>query len=79
MQKVMYVPDLAGYLGMTESSIRTHLSRCNWNAVPPPIRLGGRIAWIRDDVDDFLQQKSAQANKIKKNGNRSRKSGSSTQ
>ena len=76
MQKVvLYVPDLAQYLGLTETSIRTHVYRCNWSVIPPPIRLGGRIAWRKIDVDNFLQEKAdqSQVEEIKKGRGRPRK------
>lgn len=57
-QAVMYVPDVARYLGLTETSVRTHVYRKNWSAVPPPMRLGGRIGWRKEDIDNFLEQKA---------------------
>ena len=57
-QAVMYVVDMAKYLGMSETAIRAHLTRKNYNAVPKPIYLGKRIAWRKQDVDEWLKQKS---------------------
>lgn len=56
---VLYVADLAKLLGRTEAAIRTGVNRgVEW--LPKPFPMGRRLAWRRQDVDDFL---AAQAGK----------------
>ena len=58
--KIMYVPDLARALGMTEGALRGHLNRESWPAaIPPPIKIGARWAWLIDGVNAWLQDKAA--------------------
>ncbi len=54
-QLVIHVADLARALAVSEAAIRSHISRRNWpRAIPAPIRIGRRWAWIRRDVESWL-------------------------
>ena len=64
-QAVMYVRELSVYLGLSETAIRAHLCRKNYCAVPKPIYLGHRIAWRKEDVDQWLYYKTKEEQKRK--------------
>lgn len=58
MSKLMYnVSELSAILGFTVSAIHAHLARKNFDAVPPPIRLGRRLAWPVESVNQWLDAK----------------------
>lgn len=57
MQRIYYINDLAGILGTSPASIHGHLARRNYEAVPPPIRLGHRLAWPAEVLDSWLSKK----------------------
>jgi predicted DNA-binding transcriptional regulator AlpA len=58
MSKLLYnVNELSAILGFTVSAIHAHLARKNFDAVPPPIRLGRRLAWSTEAVDLWLAEK----------------------
>lgn len=61
MSEVMYVREVANYLGLSETAVRSHVHRKNFDSIPPPIRLGIRLAWLKTDVDAFLQAKASKA------------------
>jgi len=53
---VLYVPQLAAKLGRTESAIRTGVNRgVDW--LPPRVDMGGRLAWRRTTVDQWLEKR----------------------
>jgi len=63
--KLLYnVNELAAILGFTVPAIHAHLARKNFEAVPPPVYLGRRLAWPVEAVDQWLAAKvqSATAN-----------------
>ncbi|MDR1658974.1 MAG: hypothetical protein LBR94_01365 [Desulfovibrio sp.] len=43
------------------SAIHGHLARKRFDAVPPPMRLGRRLAWLAESVDGWIDDKAAQA------------------
>lgn len=52
---VLYVPDVARRLGRSVASIRNAVARGSpW--LPPPFRLGRRVAWYRPDFDQALRR-----------------------
>lgn len=53
------VEQLAKILGFTVPAIHAHLARENFEAVPPPIRLGRKLAWTEELVDSWIQAKIA--------------------
>ena len=55
---------LAEELGCTVSSIYNHVHRKNFNAVPRPIRLGRKLVWTREAVEEWLQAKLKQAENV---------------
>ena len=48
---------LAEELGCTVSSIYNHIHRKNFNAIPRPIRLGRKLIWPREAVEEWLENK----------------------
>lgn len=54
---LIYVPELAGLLGLTENAVRVRLAR-GGNGLPPHVRIGKRIAWRRRDVEKWLNRLS---------------------
>lgn len=66
-QLLIYISDLARALAVSEASIRSHLSRHHWPAsIPPPLRLGRRWAWRKQDVEQWLADLAGKP--IKKEG-----------
>lgn len=66
-QLLIYIPDLARALAVSEASIRSHLQRSHWPAsIPPPLRLGRRWAWRKQDVEQWLADLAGKP--IKKEG-----------
>jgi predicted DNA-binding transcriptional regulator AlpA len=62
VQKRFYnIQELATILGKTVSAIHGHLARKQFDAVPPPMRLGRRLAWLVESVDGWIDAKAAQA------------------
>lgn len=55
MKALLYVPELALILGMTETAVRCAVQRRS-PAIPNPVRVGRRIAWRQVDVDRWLQE-----------------------
>ena len=62
VQKRFYnIQELATILGKSVSAIHGHLARKQFDAVPPPMRLGRRLAWLVESVDGWIDTKAAQA------------------
>lgn len=61
---VIYIPEVARKMGMTEAAVRGHIQR-NTDAIPPWFPLGKskrpRIAWRRSTVDAWLEKQEQQA------------------
>ena len=55
------IEDISTMLGMTNAAIYGHLARKQFDAVPPPIKLGRRLAWLVDAVDLWIKDKATQA------------------
>jgi len=55
------IEELSIILGKSIASIHGHLARKQFDAVPPPIKLGRRLAWQVESVDAWIDDKSAQA------------------
>jgi len=55
------IQELAIIIGKTVASIHGHLSRKQYDAVPPPMKLGRRLAWLDDAVDAWIADKAARA------------------
>jgi predicted DNA-binding transcriptional regulator AlpA len=62
VQKRFYnIQELATILGKSVAAIHGHLARKQFDAVPLPMRLGRRLAWLVDSVDAWIAQKALQA------------------
>lgn len=59
-QQILYVPDLARMLGMTEASVRGHFYRRS-GAIPKGFKLGTKLAWRRATVLQFLEDRERRA------------------
>lgn len=53
MTEVLFVPDLARKLGKTDAAIRAAAQRKS-DAIPPPFRMGRKLAWRANKVDAWL-------------------------
>ena len=62
VQKRFYnIEELSTILGKSIAAVHGHLARKQFDAVPPPMKLGRRLAWLVDAVDAWIEQKAAQA------------------
>ncbi|MDR1988233.1 MAG: transcriptional regulator [Candidatus Peribacteria bacterium] len=53
-QRFYYIEDMAELLGKSVVSIHGHLARKQYDAVPPPMRLGRRLVWLVEAVDEWI-------------------------
>lgn len=58
--EVLYVPELAKMLGMTEAAVRGHFYRRS-GAIPKGFKLGTKLAWRRATVLQFLEDRERRA------------------
>jgi hypothetical protein len=59
MSELLYdIDELAIELKTTPQAIRQHLFRKNFNAVPPPVKLGRRMVWMKDHVIAWLKERA---------------------
>jgi len=60
MEKLVYnIDELAVALGFKSvGAVYKHVNRKNWDAIPPPVRLGARLVWPRDTVKMWLSAKN---------------------
>lgn len=73
-QQILYVPDLARLLGMTEKAVSTRAQRMDKAirekkrldnpSLPPGFKLGNKWAWRRVTVDKWLKAKDAMGERI---------------
>jgi predicted DNA-binding transcriptional regulator AlpA len=62
VQKRFYnIQELATILGKSVAAIHGHLARKQFDAVPPPMRLGRRLAWLVEFVDSWIEAKADRA------------------
>ena len=62
VQKRFYnIDELATILGKSIAAIHGHLARKQFDAVPPPLKLGRRLAWQVESVDAWIEAKVAEA------------------
>ena len=62
VQKRFYnIEELSTILGKSIAAVHGHLARKQFDAVPPPMKLGRRLAWLVDSVDVWIDGKAAQA------------------
>jgi len=57
-QRFYYIEDMAELLGKSATSIYAHLGRKQYDAVPPPMRLGRRLVWLVEAVDEWISIKA---------------------
>uniref|UniRef100_I2Q0Z9 Putative transcriptional regulator n=1 Tax=Desulfovibrio sp. U5L TaxID=596152 RepID=I2Q0Z9_9BACT len=55
------IEELSIILGKSIASIHGHLARKQFDAVPPPIKLGRRLAWQVESVNEWIDTKASQA------------------
>ena len=62
MKKAFFnIFEVASMWGTTPASIYAHLYRRNYDAVPPPIRLGRRLAWPAEELEAWIRRKTEAA------------------
>jgi len=62
VQKRFYnIQELATIFGKSVAAIHGHLARKQFDAVPPPMRLGRRLAWLVEYVDGWIADKADKA------------------
>ena len=62
VQKRFYnIQELAIILGKSVAAIHGHLARKQFDAVPPPMHLGRRLAWLVEFVDSWIEAKAVKA------------------
>ena len=62
MRKAFYnTSEMAAMLGLTVASIQAHLFRKNYEAVPPPVHLGRRLAWPVEATEAWVCQRTEAA------------------
>jgi predicted DNA-binding transcriptional regulator AlpA len=62
VQKRFYnIEELSTILGKSIAAVHGHLARRQFDAVPPPMKLGRRLAWLVESVDAWIEQKALQA------------------
>jgi predicted DNA-binding transcriptional regulator AlpA len=60
-QRFYYIEEMSEILGKSAVAIHGHLGRRQYDAVPPPVRLGRRLAWVVEAVDEWIDSKVANA------------------
>jgi len=56
--EIMTRSEVANLLRMSPQALSNHVGRKNWEAVPPPIVIGGRNKWRKDQVVKWIESKS---------------------
>ncbi|MDR3055706.1 MAG: hypothetical protein LBU53_09940 [Zoogloeaceae bacterium] len=56
-QRFYYIEDIASLLGKSVSAIYGHLSRKQYDAVPPPMKLGRRLVWLVETTEEWINAK----------------------
>lgn len=59
-KRVIGINELSVCLDTSVAAIRAHLQR-DTGAAPKPFKLGRRLAWTTDMVEDFLKKKELEA------------------
>jgi predicted DNA-binding transcriptional regulator AlpA len=52
------IEEMSILLGKSIAAIHGHLARKQYDAVPPPMKLGRRLAWLVSAVDVWIEAKS---------------------
>lgn len=62
LEKKFYnIEEMSAILGKSIASIYGHLARKQFDAVPMPMKLGRRLAWLVTGVDEWVLGKVAEA------------------
>lgn len=59
-KKFYNIEEMSAILGKSIASIYGHLARKQFDAVPPPMKLGRRLAWLVSGVDEWVDSKLKQ-------------------
>ncbi|MDL2268601.1 hypothetical protein LJC71_11505 [Desulfosarcina sp. OttesenSCG-928-A07] len=60
-KKFYNIEEMSTILGKTIASIYGHLARKQFDAVPVPMKLGRRLAWSVQAVDEWIERKMVEA------------------
>lgn len=60
MSDLMFIPEAARKLGLTEAALRGHVYRRS-GAVPKPFKMGRKLAWRRATLDTWLAHRERTA------------------
>jgi len=60
MSDLMFIPEAAKKLGLTEAALRGHVYRRS-GAVPKPFKMGRKLAWRRATLDTWLAHRERTA------------------
>lgn len=62
VQKRFYnIEEMSIILGKTIAAVHGHLSRRQFDAVPRPMKLGRRLAWLVESVEAWIEAKAQAA------------------
>ncbi len=56
-QRFYYIEEMSAILGKTPAAIHGHLARKQYDAVPPPVKIGRRQAWLVEAVEEWINAK----------------------
>lgn len=59
-KKFYNIEEMSELLGKSIASIYGHLARKQFDAVPMPMKLGRRLAWLVSGVDEWVETKIAE-------------------
>lgn len=57
-KRFYYMEDISTILGKSIAAIHGHLARKQYDAVPPPMKLGRRLAWLVESVEVWIEAKA---------------------
>ena len=57
-KRFYYMEDISTILGKSIAAIHGHLARKQYDAVPPPMKLGRRLAWLVESVEAWIEAKA---------------------
>lgn len=60
-KRFYYMEDISTILGKSIAAIHGHLARKQYDAVPPPMKLGRRLAWLVESVEAWIEAKAQSA------------------
>ncbi|GHU27211.1 hypothetical protein AGMMS50256_06570 [Betaproteobacteria bacterium] len=56
-QRFYYIEDMSSLLGKSVLAIYGHLARKQYDAVPPPMKLGRRLVWLVETTEEWINAK----------------------